>query len=98
MTPSQSLSRPSQISGAGPIAPSHANEQVEPWLRQRLCPLRQVEGGDVLLIGLPFMSSGGQGSPSPTGLSSTMPLQSLSRQSQISGVGWVPPVQIEVPF
>src|SRR5215813_15347301 len=43
--PSQSLSRPSQISGEGPIWPSHTKSQVEPMFVQCLWPGRQVDGG-----------------------------------------------------
>src|SRR5579884_2696004 len=74
--PSQSLSMPSQISGDGPIAPSQTKPHM-PWPVEVQClwPLRQADGGVTFVIGLPFMSTGGQASPSPIGLSSTMPLQ-----------------------
>src|SRR5450631_3074993 len=96
MTPSQSLSLPSQISVVGPTPPWHFQPSLP---RQAKVPGRHSQN-----MGWPAaMPAGLQLSPGGTTPSSTLPLQSLSLPSQSSAVGptesqmILPPLQMDRP-
>src|SRR5438093_254781 len=80
IAPLQSLSSPSQVSGEGPTEPEHT---LAPFA-QASVPGRHWP---TQLAGSPPGHAEPHAVPTSIGLSSTVPLQLLSRPSQVSGCG-----------
>src|SRR5262245_33304371 len=81
-TPLQSLSRLSHTSGCGPTKPTHCKKP----LAQVVVPAWQApwQVNPPEPLGVQPLPKGKQARPASIGMSSILPLQSLSRPSQIS--------------
>src|SRR5262249_17992632 len=82
MRPSQSLSSPSHFSSVGAVPPWHTS-----------APLTHAS-----VPGRHSPTSEPHGWPTPTGMSSGVPLQSLSRPSHTSGLGLIAPTHTGAPM